>query len=67
MQPLVPAEDNPVSQEGVPQGYEAVSLIEVLNGPNLPPLPPNPLQMPPEGKIHNIILGMPFFELSKMV
>ena len=24
------------SQEGVPAGYEAVSLIEALNGPSLP-------------------------------
>lgn len=31
-------EDTPVSQEGVPPGYEAVSLIEALNGPcGLPP------------------------------
>lgn len=28
----------PVSQEGVPPGFEAVSLIEALNGPcGLPP------------------------------
>ncbi|XP_069125469.1 E3 ubiquitin-protein ligase MGRN1-like [Argopecten irradians] len=26
-------DENPVSQEGVPPGYEAVSLIEALNGP----------------------------------
>lgn len=26
-------EETPVSQEGVPPGYEAVSLIEALNGP----------------------------------
>ncbi|XP_062576969.1 probable E3 ubiquitin-protein ligase MGRN1 isoform X2 [Saccostrea cucullata] len=26
-------EENPVSQEGVPTGYEAVSLIEAVNGP----------------------------------
>ncbi|XP_060582699.1 E3 ubiquitin-protein ligase MGRN1-like isoform X2 [Ruditapes philippinarum] len=32
-------EETPVSQEGVPPGYEAVSLIEALNGPcGLPPL-----------------------------
>lgn len=32
-------EENQVSQEGVPPGYEAVSLIEALNGPcGLPPL-----------------------------
>ncbi|KAL4240040.1 hypothetical protein ACF0H5_000835 [Mactra antiquata] len=31
-------EETPVSQEGVPPGYEAVSLIEALNGPcGLPP------------------------------
>ncbi|XP_022316902.2 putative E3 ubiquitin-protein ligase MGRN1 isoform X2 [Crassostrea virginica] len=28
-----PGEENPVSQEGVPSGYEAVSLIEAVNGP----------------------------------
>lgn len=28
-----PGEENPVSQEGVPTGYEAVSLIEAVNGP----------------------------------
>ncbi|XP_074649365.1 putative E3 ubiquitin-protein ligase MGRN1 isoform X2 [Tubulanus polymorphus] len=39
-----------ISQEGVPHGYEAVSLIEALNGPpRLPPPPPNPLHLPPEG------------------
>lgn len=33
----------PVSQEGVPPGYEAVSLIEALNGPcGLPP--PNTME-----------------------
>ena len=26
-------EENPVSQDGVPAGYYAVSLIEALNGP----------------------------------
>ena len=26
-------DDNNISQEGVPAGYEAVSLIEALNGP----------------------------------
>ena len=36
-------EDNTVSQEGVPPGYEAVSLIEALNGPcGLPP--PNTME-----------------------
>ena len=41
-------EDNPVSQEGVPAGYKAVSLIEALNGPcGLPP--PNTM----EGGYHN--------------
>ena len=36
-------EDNPVSQEGVPTGYKAVSLIEALNGPcGLPP--PNTME-----------------------
>ena len=30
-------EDEPgVSQEGVPPGYEAVSLVEALNGPTMP-------------------------------
>ena len=27
------SDDNGISQEGVPTGYEAVSLIEALNGP----------------------------------
>lgn len=36
-------EDNTVSQEGVPAGYKAVSLIEALNGPcGLPP--PNTME-----------------------
>lgn len=33
VQPGDTTEENPVSQEGVPPGYEAVSLIEALNGP----------------------------------
>ena len=41
-------EDTGVSQEGVPPGYEAVSLIEALNGPNSLQAPT--LQMPPDGK-----------------
>lgn len=31
-------EENPVNQEGVPQGYEAISLIEALNGQVVPPI-----------------------------
>lgn len=46
-------EDNPVSQEGVPTGYKAVSLIEALNGPcGLPP--PNTMEgihVPPPSRI----------------
>lgn len=33
LQGETPGEENPVSQEGVPTGYEAVSLIEAVNGP----------------------------------
>ncbi|XP_064634105.1 probable E3 ubiquitin-protein ligase MGRN1 isoform X2 [Lineus longissimus] len=45
-----PSEDEtPVSQEGVPTGYEAVALIEALNGATNPAPLPNPLQMPAEG------------------
>ena len=29
-------EENPVSQEGVPPGYEAISLVEALNGQVVP-------------------------------
>ena len=31
------AEETAVSQEGVPAGYEAVTLIEALNGQCVPP------------------------------
>ncbi|GFR58746.1 E3 ubiquitin-protein ligase MGRN1 [Elysia marginata] len=48
------SEENPVNQEGVPPGYEAISLIEALNGQVVPPIsgegvhlqisgPPSPL------------------------
>ena len=30
------AEENPVSQEGVPPGFEAISLVEALNGQVVP-------------------------------
>ncbi|XP_005112498.1 E3 ubiquitin-protein ligase MGRN1 isoform X2 [Aplysia californica] len=36
--PQSDSEDNPVNQEGVPQGYEAISLIEALNGQVVPPI-----------------------------
>ena len=29
-------EENPVSQEGVPPGFEAISLVEALNGQVVP-------------------------------
>lgn len=32
------SEENPVNQEGVPPGYEAISLIEALNGQVVPPI-----------------------------
>lgn len=31
-------EESLVNQEGVPQGYEAISLIEALNGQVVPPV-----------------------------
>ncbi|CAE1165052.1 E3 ubiquitin-protein ligase MGRN1,Probable E3 ubiquitin-protein ligase MGRN1,E3 ubiquitin ligase Rnf157,E3 ubiquitin ligase RNF157 [Acanthosepion pharaonis] len=42
-------EDNFVSQEGVPPGYEAVSLLEALNGPYQNNSVPSPMQMSHEG------------------
>ncbi|GFN87244.1 E3 ubiquitin-protein ligase mgrn1 [Plakobranchus ocellatus] len=36
--PQSDSDDNPVNQEGVPPGYEAISLIEALNGQVVPPL-----------------------------
>ncbi|XP_059168403.1 probable E3 ubiquitin-protein ligase MGRN1 isoform X2 [Physella acuta] len=36
--PQSDTEENPVNQEGVPQGYEAISLIEALNGQVVPPI-----------------------------
>ena len=39
---------NMANLEGVPPGYEAVSLIEALNGPSS--LHPPTLQMPPDGE-----------------
>jgi len=35
------SEENQLSQEGVPPGYEAVSLLEALNGPSNISSPPN--------------------------
>ncbi|XP_064601984.1 E3 ubiquitin-protein ligase MGRN1-like isoform X2 [Liolophura sinensis] len=52
-QVLPESDENPISQEGVPPGYEAVSLIEALNGQVYPPLPPNPLQSLQEGMVHS--------------
>ncbi|KAK7005205.1 E3 ubiquitin-protein ligase MGRN1 [Biomphalaria glabrata] len=36
--PQSDSEENTVNQEGVPQGYEAISLIEALNGQVVPPM-----------------------------
>ncbi|KAH9505229.1 hypothetical protein Btru_059020 [Bulinus truncatus] len=36
--PQSDVEENTVNQEGVPQGYEAISLIEALNGQVVPPM-----------------------------
>ena len=36
-------------QDGVPPGYEAISLIEALNGPLDPPSSSQPT-LPPDGK-----------------
>ena len=61
---LQPDEECAVSQEGVPAGYEAVSLIEALNGPqsqsNNQPLT-QPLShsvtpaLPPDGECFNFV------------
>lgn len=34
-------EENTVSQEGVPPGYEAISLVEALNGQVVPQMGQN--------------------------
>ena len=52
-QPQVDSSDETVSQEGVPQGYEAVSLIKALNGSTSSSTPTNPSQPPPDGKYCN--------------
>ena len=52
-------DDNGVSQDGVPAGFEAVSLIEALNGPQSqshnpltqPYTQPLSPALPPDGKI----------------
>jgi hypothetical protein len=41
-------------QEGVPSGYEAVSLIEALNGPPLPQCALSATVMPSDGTIQSL-------------
>ncbi|ELT89988.1 hypothetical protein CAPTEDRAFT_155141 [Capitella teleta] len=43
------AGENPLSQDGIPPGYEAVALIEALNGSCAPPPSLAPLSMHPDG------------------
>lgn len=49
-------EENQLSQEGVPPGYEAVSLLEALNGPHHVSSPPNN-NPHTEGTVPGIPLG----------
>jgi hypothetical protein len=58
--PPPPSSDgDEVSQEGVPPGYEAVSLLEALNGPNAPSQPTLPVPVTPSVPVSSESTGVP--------
>ena len=46
LQPAGDGDDCGISQEGVPPGYEAIALLDALNGTSSPPQ----AIVPPDGK-----------------
>ncbi|CAH1795065.1 unnamed protein product [Owenia fusiformis] len=54
----VTGEENPISQEGVPTGFEAISLIEALNGPMATSTPTSNTAPTPQQQIANGLPGL---------